>query len=236
MINVDEDHNTTPQSIVQLTELRKNNQYSLWYLNVANPLITALFPLMTLAYLNVNIYREFKRYLKRQPSFAGLTMAVGIADRHLQRKIRKREKELVQQTTVLFAIVILFVLFHVLRIILNIEELDSLYRVRHAKEVGCEWLQFWTLVAVPISNSLLQINSSINFFIYCVFNKSFRDTLKSKLPWLLRDPINLDNTSSPKMNKTEMKEANQIKNGNHSEGNAGIMELNEKKTQTDGQQ
>ena len=107
--------------------------------------------------------------------------------------------------------------------------------MRHAKEIGCEWLQFWTLIAVPISNSLLQINSSINFFIYCVFNKSFRDTLKSKLPWLLRDPINMDNTTSPKMNKTEMKEANQIQNGNHNEGNAGIIELNEKKTQTDAQ-
>ena len=89
-------HNhTTSQNTVELTELRQNNQFSLWYLNVANPLITAIFPLMALAYLNINIYREFKSYLKRQPSFAGLTMAVGIADRHLQRRLRKREKELV---------------------------------------------------------------------------------------------------------------------------------------------
>ena len=233
-INVVESNDSMKEIIVELTELRKNNQYSLWYLNVANPLITALFPLMALAYLNINIYCEFKRYLRRQPSFAGLTMAAGIADRHVQRRIRKRERELVQQTTVLFAIVVLFVLFHVLRIILNIEELDSLYRVRHAREIGCEWLQFWTLIAVPISNSLLQINSSINFFIYCVFNKSFRDTLKSKLPWLFRDPINMDNTTSQKMCKTEMNEANQMHNGNHkNEDNSVIAEMNGKKTQTD---
>ena len=231
--NLEGHNHTTSQNTVELTELRQNNQFSLWYLNVANPLITAIFPLMALAYLNINIYREFKSYLKRQPSFAGLTMAVGIADRHLQRRIRKREKELVQQTTVLFAIVVLFVLFHVLRIILNIEELDSLYRVRHAREIGCEWLQFWTLIAVPISNSLLQINSSINFFIYCVFNKSFRDTLKSKLPWLLRDPINMDNSTSQKIHKTGMKEANQIENGNRNERNAVIIELNTKKTVSD---
>jgi hypothetical protein len=215
---------------VKLTELRKNNQYSLWYLNVANPLITALLPVLALAYLNINIYLEFKKYLRRQPSFAGLTMTLGIADRNIQRRIQKREKELVQQTMVLFGIVVLFVLFHVLRIILNIEELDSLYHARHAKEMGCQWLQFWTLIASPISDSLLQINSSINFFIYCVFNKSFRDTLKSKLSGLIRDSIKLEPTISLKKNPSKAKEINQIQDEDGNEEGCEMLEHNKKKT------
>ena len=86
---------------------------------------------------------------------------------------------MVQKTRILFSIVFLFVLFHVLRVILNIEEFVTLDNQRIAKEMGCEWLQYWTIIAAPLSHLLLQINSSINFFIYCFFNKSFRDELVS---------------------------------------------------------
>ena len=220
------DDNYSSQSVVEFTELRNNNQYSLWYLNVANPLVTALVPLIALAYLNVSIYLEFKKYMRRQPSFAGLATAVGIADLNIQRRIRKREKELVQQTTVLFAIVVLFVIFHVLRIILNIEELDSLYHVRRAKDMGCEWLQFWTLIAVPISDSLLQINSSINFFIYCVFNKSFRDALRSKLSGLVLASTNPETTTLQKHNTARTKETNHVTDTNRNKDVGEIIEMN----------
>ena len=86
---------------------------------------------------------------------------------------------MVQKTRILFSIVILFGLSHVLRVILNIEEFVTLDNQRRAKEMGCEWLQYWTIIAAPISHLLLQINSSINFFIYCFFNKSFRCELVS---------------------------------------------------------
>ena len=86
---------------------------------------------------------------------------------------------MVQKTRILFSIVISFGLFHVLRVILNIEEFVTLDDQRRAKDMGCEWLQYWTIIAAPISHVLLQINSSINFFIYCFFNKSFRYELIS---------------------------------------------------------
>ena len=41
------------------------------------------------------------------------------------------------------------------------------------------WLQYWTIIASPVSHLLLQIHSSINFVIYCYFNNSFRDKLIS---------------------------------------------------------
>merc|ERR1712224_1036398 len=82
---------------------------------------------------------------------------------------------------VLFAIVILFLLFHILRILLNIEEFLSLLKMNQAEKENCKWLPFWTMIAVPVSHTLLQINSSINLFIYCFCNKSFRNVFLMKL-------------------------------------------------------
>jgi hypothetical protein len=168
---------------VQLAELRKNDLYILWYLNVTNLLITAAIPLLALAFLNFKIFKQLKRYVDRQPSVRKLDAENGPGAAH--GKMQRKDKDMIQQTMVLFAIVILFLLCHILRIILNIEEFVSLHEINKAKKDNCTWLQFWTLVAVPISHMLLQINSSINLFIYCCCNKSFRNVLKSKISGLI---------------------------------------------------
>ena len=90
---------------------------------------------------------------------------------------KKREKNIIQQTKVCFSVVIIFGLFHVLRMILNIEEILTLESRKIAIDKGCEWLQYWTIIASPVSHLLLQLNSSINVFIYCYFNKLFRNQL-----------------------------------------------------------
>ena len=69
----------------------------------------------------------------------------------------------------------------VLRIVLNIDEFISLEARSNSQERGCTWLKFWTIIAVPVSHLFLQINSSVNIFIYCYFNPLFRKVLVSKL-------------------------------------------------------
>ena len=166
---------------IAITRLRSNNHYNLWYLNIGNLLVTVAIPLVSLTYLNVSIYLKFKQFLQRQPLVRGASDSNDVVS-HTIEKLRKREKDMVQQTRVLFSIVILFGLFHILRIILNIEEFTSLDEMKKAKEVkGCEWLQYWTIISSAVSHLLLQINSSVNFVIYCYFNKSFRDELISRL-------------------------------------------------------
>ena len=192
----DERCNTTVENyncseyVVGLTDLRKSSDYVLWYLNVTNLIFTTVVPLVALAYLNFNVYLKFKQYIHRQPSHRHPTksrqqnhnqLTTPSSNNNVQERFRKREKDVVQQTMILFVIVILFVLSHVLRIILNIEEMKSLREEREAIDKGCEWLKFWTIIVAPISHLLLQINSGINFFIYCFFNQSFRDVLLSKL-------------------------------------------------------
>ena len=165
---------------ILLTGLRSNNYYNLWYQNIANLLVTAVMPLISLTYLNVNIYLKFKQYLERQPRATATSSNVPTAS-HIQQKLKQREKDMIQQTMILFAVVILFGLFHILRIVLNIEEFLGLDNRKIAKEKGCEWLQYWTIIASPVSHLLLQLNSSFNFIIYCYFNKSFREKLISSI-------------------------------------------------------
>ena len=158
---------------INVNRLRTNDKYILWYLNIANLIITTIIPLISLIYLNTKVYERFKKFIKRQE--VSLTNATS----QTQEKIKKREKDMTQQILILFSIVILFGVFHILRIVLNIEEFLYFDERKAAKEKGCEWLQYWTIIASPISHFLLQINSSVNFVIYCYFNKSFRSETSS---------------------------------------------------------
>ena len=170
---------------IALTGLRSNNHYNLWYQNISNLLVTAVIPLISLTYLNVNIYLKFKQYLERQPRATTTSSNVPTAS-HIQQKLKQREKDMIQQTMILFSVVILFGLFHILRIILNIEEFSSLDNRKNAKQQGCEWLQYWTIIASPVSSLLLQLNSSFNFIIYCFFNKSFREKLLTLITTIMQ--------------------------------------------------
>ena len=54
---------TTYEIIV--TRLRSDNYYILWYLNVANLIITIAIPLVSLTYLNAKVYERYKDFIKR---------------------------------------------------------------------------------------------------------------------------------------------------------------------------
>ena len=170
------------QHFVSLTDMRKSNEYILWYLNVSNLVATVIIPIFSLIYLNFNIYLKYKQYVKRQPSLnKGIPLNTTIAKEMPHQKCKNREKDVRQQTLILFVIVISFGLSHFLRICLNIDELISLSEARKAVEKSCEWIKWWNVIAAPISHLLLQINCSVNFFIYCLFNQHFKRILVERL-------------------------------------------------------
>ena len=195
----DEQCSTTVQNLscsqhtIGLTDLRKSGDYVLWYINIMNLIVTTVVPFVALAYLNFNTYLKLNQYIHRQPSYRislnsrqNHQLATQSDYKGVQERPRKQEKHAVHQTLILFGIVIVFIISHVLRIILNIEELNSLGEERKAQEKGCDWLKFWTIIVAPISNLVLQMNSGINFFIYCFFNPSFRKVVISSLCVLFR--------------------------------------------------
>ena len=191
---------------IVVNNLRNNIHYNLWYLNVANLLITAVIPLLSIIYLNVNIYYKFIRFLKRQPQFRQINSSQTdqpIQQPHSISRQKQEKDDFIQQMWILFSIVILFVLCHILRIVLNIEEFLYLdVRKTLAKENrNCEWLQYWTITASVVSHLLLQINSSINIAIYCYFNHSFRDEFGG----LLRKIIKCSSETTTSSNETTNK-------------------------------
>ena len=174
--------NQSNQSVIYGTDLRSNDAYISWYLNFANILVTVVVPLTTVVYLNINIALLLKRHVDTRPqSRVGSTTArQETQSTTAPNEVTRRERNMVQQTLMLFAIVILYLICHTPRTILNIEEFVTLNDVKMAKECNCAWLHYWTIIVVPISHILLQVNSGTNLFIYCLFNSLFRKALRHK--------------------------------------------------------
>ena len=167
------------------TKLRNSQPFILWYKNVANFVVTGAIPFIGLACLNCKIYHIIQASSKEQ---ANLTVASRqISSSNGQNAQKSQKSEELRQAIVLFGIVIAFFVCHVLRIILNIEEIitfkDWKETERKANQANkmCGGVQFWVMITTDWSHLLLQINSSINFFIYCFFGKQFKKVLKEKL-------------------------------------------------------
>ena len=86
--------------------------------------------------------------------------------------IQKAEE--MRQAIVLFAIVILFVICHVLRIVLNINEVVTYEENLASGKNDCLGFSYWSLITGAISHLLITVNSSTNFFIYCFMSTPFR--------------------------------------------------------------
>ena len=187
------DTNCTYRYIIRFTELRANELYTFWSLNI-QICVTILIPIVCLIYLNVNVFLRLRRHKKMMTSL-DTSMQIMTSDTTVhannreaavvslnqKRRMDKRDKNVIQQTMMLFAIVILFLISHTLRVILNIEELVNLGNVKQAKEEGCSWLQYWSVIVVPISHFLHLVNSSINLIIYCFLNTLFRKAVKTDI-------------------------------------------------------
>ena len=152
-------------------DLRTNRSYLLWYINISNFIITCIFPFTLLLYLNVKIWNSLNMFRLRQPSSSEGRTTTNNNKRQADEK----------QTFTLFAIVFLFAICHILRITLNIDEFIHIEQILSEREIGCPGARFWALWAVSISEIMLQINSGSNFFLYCLFNETFRQELKSQI-------------------------------------------------------
>ena len=82
---------------------------------------------------------------------------------------------------VLLIIVIVFIICHSLRIVLNIHELVTLENIQASMENGCLGFPYWDLIASATSQFLITFNSSANFFIYCFISTKFRELFLKKL-------------------------------------------------------
>ena len=89
----------------------------------------------------------------------------------------------VRGVAVLFGVVIVFLICHTIRIVLDIEELithkakNDVLKEAQKHNKSCSGVQFWTVIANDISHLLMQISSTSNFFIYYLSSRSFRKAI-----------------------------------------------------------
>ena len=159
------------QYVLEPTEMRKSKAYILWYINIANLIVTCAIPLLSIIFLNGKVYYELGRYMQRRPSIVPADSASNPSASHTRQTPQNREK--LQQTVTLFGIMIAFCVCHSLRVILNIKELSTFDL--SASLSGCNPWSITFMVLVPISETFLQINCSVNFYIYCALNNRFRE-------------------------------------------------------------
>lgn len=165
------------------TMTRINPQYIFWYLNVSNLMVTCVLPIGLLVFMNCRIATSLNEYRQRRPT---ATTKANETPAIKAKATRPKTNSDVKQTFMLFSIVILFVLCHSLRIILNITEFLSLETLATQREKGCDGISFWQHICMPLSEFLLLFNSSANFFVYMLFDKGFQLILIERFSVLVR--------------------------------------------------
>ena len=174
--------------------MRKDPNYSIYYINPATLLVTGIIPLILLIYWNCIIYQQIKsssKWLAKNSSYSvrrshNLTTCQEL-DRNQKRKQpeekfkgskgQRQEKEFAK---VMIGIVVSFVATHALRAVLNFHEAIAAKDTLICIEQGKQGVPFWVLITSEFSKLVLVMNSSINSVIYCCMNSSFRKALFKK--------------------------------------------------------
>ena len=156
---------------LQPSDLRWSETYVLIYMNIGNIIITGIIPVLMLAYFNFYVYQGMKNFLKRRWERRNVEHEI---DSQHNAEIRNQ----LNQTIILFAIVLIFIVTNILRISLNISDLILHDTTKRLYDDNCTYgLPYWHMIAIPISQILMDLNSSVNFFVYCAFNQSFRSVI-----------------------------------------------------------
>lgn len=159
---------------IKPTQLRLDHQYIVWYLNVSNLLVTCVIPIGLLIFMNCRIASSLNEYRQRRPC-GNSKPNESISDRTKNSKANMD----IKQTFMLFSIVILFVICHSLRIIMNVAEFLKFQKSEDGTNCKSQ-IRLWEHICMPLSEFLLLFNSSANFFVYMLFDKAFQKILRER--------------------------------------------------------
>lgn len=144
----------------QPTELRKNSDYIRYYIMWGRMFTTALIPVLLLVFLNAKIIFD-----------------VYLSNVKVQRFGSKRRflKEL-NFFFIMLVIVIVFILCHTPRIVVDTWEFSHLENINYCQEkLNRPFLpSVWIQCLMHVSHLLNIFNSSVNFVIYCFIGHGFR--------------------------------------------------------------
>ena len=157
--NSTQTNNLTYLDILYASELRRSPNYSFYYLGLARIFILGIIPLTSLIYLNWNIYHGVRH--------SSIISKPGV-DRQ-----QRREKEL-NLAKVLVVIVVVFIICHTFRVIIEIDNMIVSENATACLEANQPAFSLWSEIVDYLSETTMIINSSANMVIYCCLNELFR--------------------------------------------------------------
>ena len=196
----------TNVTMAKPTEFRLNDIYVLLYCNIARILVQGIIPFISLSFLNYRIYWVIKRRreLKNRPRLGStIDIEYNVPNRprpnsNIANEVHlltveenpvcrasfsaERKANEAKHAVILFIIVLLFFICHTPRVIINIHELVYLDLLKRGMENDCDKYPILAFIFTSISNFLLTVNSSSNFYIYCFMCSTFRNVLYD---WIL---------------------------------------------------
>ena len=161
---------------------RLDKMYILVFVNITTFVITGVIPFLLLFVLNCKIYYTIK-YATKTKKQLNITYSFSNPSRVERKQETEDRQNEILQSMVLFGIIISFFVCHILRVVLNLEEMIYFEELKEIEDMklDCVGVQFWTAIASDWSHFLLQVNSSINLFIYGCLSKRFKKAIKTKV-------------------------------------------------------
>ena len=160
------------------TNLRRNHLYVLFYIVLANLILTAILPLGVLTFLNLKIKSSLKKFMKNEHELKNRKVSIAIDSNFSNNgKSTSNSNTDRNKTFVLFSISILFAISHSLRVVLNIDEFVYLMAKLTNNQI-CTSSRIWTKYVGPFNQLFIILNSSLNFFIYVFFDSRFQQVLR----------------------------------------------------------
>lgn len=180
-INMAANEGCKSKYILVPTTLRRNHIYVFWYIIVSNLTLTALIPFFALTFLNCKIIISLKKFSENKKSLRTRNSPT-YTDPLCSPKINSTGHLVtdMKKTFILFSIVILFSVCHSLRVAFNIDEfIYSMEQMTNSH--SCRSPRIWTQYIGPFNQLLIILNSSLNFFIYTLFDVGFQEVLRKSL-------------------------------------------------------
>ena len=160
------------------TNLRRNHLYVLFYIVLANLILTAILPLGVLTFLNLKIKSSLEKFMKNEHELKNRKVSIAIDSNFSNNgKLTSSSNTDRNKTLVLFSISILFAISHSLRVVLNIDEFVYLMAKMTNNQI-CTSSRIWTKYVGPFNQLFIILNSSLNFFIYVFFDSRFQQVLR----------------------------------------------------------
>ena len=152
------DNGTTYKPHVVGTTLATEKFYDIMHKNVSNVTFTVVLPLFTLTYVNIRLIKVLK---------AGRRIRMEM--------VNQRQQNDNNVTIVLIIVVVVFIICQVPAVVGK-----ALLHVMSKDASLCGGYHFYLR---PVANTLVVLNSAVNFVIYVLFNKRFRHVLSQTVDW-----------------------------------------------------